>query len=106
MRKPAGQKFQSKNPQVLKGRRGKRGASRASEYLTCTPDAARTPDRPGVGRSWSAKLTVLTMLNAYPGISSADTAQLSMLTRQTLSVIVANLEEPDGSASVQGAWPD
>lgn len=34
---------------------------------------------------------VLTMLGAYPGASNADLARLSLLTPQTLSVIVANL---------------
>ena len=35
---------------------------------------------------------VLTMIRAYPGISNADLARLSLLTPQTVSVIVANLE--------------
>ncbi len=35
---------------------------------------------------------VMTMVNAYPGSSSADVARLAMLTPQTISVIVANLE--------------
>ena len=34
---------------------------------------------------------VLTMLRAYPGASNADIARLTMLTPQTVSVIVANL---------------
>jgi DNA-binding MarR family transcriptional regulator len=34
---------------------------------------------------------VLTMLTAYPGVSNADLARLTMLTPQTVSVIVANL---------------
>jgi DNA-binding MarR family transcriptional regulator len=38
------------------------------------------------------QFSVLTMLNAYPGISNADLARLSLLTPQTVSVIVANLE--------------
>lgn len=38
------------------------------------------------------QFAVLTMLVAYPGISNADVARLSMLTPQTVSVIVANLE--------------
>jgi DNA-binding MarR family transcriptional regulator len=40
----------------------------------------------------SPQFNVLTMLAAYPGISNADVARLSMLTPQTVSVIVANLE--------------
>ena len=38
------------------------------------------------------QFVVLTMLGAYPGISGADLARLSVLTPQTVSVIVANLE--------------
>ena len=36
---------------------------------------------------------VMTMVNAYPGASSADVARLTMLTPQTISLIVANLEK-------------
>jgi DNA-binding MarR family transcriptional regulator len=39
------------------------------------------------------QFTVLTMLAAYPGLSSADLARLALLTPQTISVIVANLEK-------------
>lgn len=39
------------------------------------------------------QFSVLTMLRAYPGLSNADLARLSLLTPQTLSVIVANLEK-------------
>ena len=38
------------------------------------------------------QFSVLTMLVAYPGVSNADIARLSMLTPQTVSVIVGNLE--------------
>lgn len=38
------------------------------------------------------QFSVLTMLAAYPGISGADLARLSLLTPQTMSVIVNNLE--------------
>jgi len=38
------------------------------------------------------QFSVLTMLVAYPGISGADLARLSLLTPQTMSLIVANLE--------------
>ncbi|HJV85962.1 MAG TPA: MarR family transcriptional regulator [Noviherbaspirillum sp.] len=41
------------------------------------------------------QFAVLTMLVAYPGISNADIARLSMLTPQTVSVIVANLERAE-----------
>lgn len=38
------------------------------------------------------QFTLMTMLNAYPGLSSADIARLALLTPQTVSVIIANLE--------------
>lgn len=38
------------------------------------------------------QFAVMTMLNAYPGVSSADIARLALLTPQTVSVIIANLE--------------
>ena len=38
------------------------------------------------------QFSVLTMLAAYPGASGADVARLSLLTPQTVSVIVGNLE--------------
>lgn len=38
------------------------------------------------------QFSVLTMLVAYPKISGADLARLSLLTPQTVSLIVANLE--------------
>lgn len=41
------------------------------------------------------QFSVMTMLVAYPGISNADIARLSMLTPQTVSVIVGNLERAE-----------
>jgi DNA-binding MarR family transcriptional regulator len=38
------------------------------------------------------QFAVLTMVAAYPGLSNADLARLSLLTPQTVSVIVANLK--------------
>ncbi|MDW6020842.1 MarR family transcriptional regulator [Mesorhizobium sp. BAC0120] len=38
------------------------------------------------------QFSVLTMLAAYPGLSNAELARLALLTPQTVSVIVANLE--------------
>lgn len=40
----------------------------------------------------SPQFLVMTMVNAYPGVSGADVARLTMLTPQTISLIVANLE--------------
>jgi DNA-binding MarR family transcriptional regulator len=39
----------------------------------------------------SPQFVVMTMIAAYPGLSNADLARLSMLTPQTISVIIANL---------------
>jgi DNA-binding MarR family transcriptional regulator len=39
------------------------------------------------------QFSVLTMIAAYPGISNADLARLALLTPQTVSLIVANLEK-------------
>lgn len=44
------------------------------------------------------QFSVLTMLDAYPGASGADLARLSLLTPQTMSVIVGNLVR-DGMVS-------
>ena len=38
------------------------------------------------------QFAVLTMLRAYPGLSNAELARLALLTPQTVSLIVANLE--------------
>jgi DNA-binding MarR family transcriptional regulator len=40
-----------------------------------------------------AQFVILTLLKAYPGISNADLARLAMLTPQTVSVIVVNIEK-------------
>jgi DNA-binding MarR family transcriptional regulator len=45
------------------------------------------------------QFSVLTMVAAYPGVSNADLARLSLLTPQTVSVIVANLKRSGALAS-------
>jgi DNA-binding MarR family transcriptional regulator len=42
------------------------------------------------------QFAVLTMLNAYPGLSGADVARIAFLTPQTVGVIISNLER-DGA---------
>jgi DNA-binding MarR family transcriptional regulator len=42
------------------------------------------------------QFVVLTMLNAYPGHSGAELARVALLTPQTVSVIIGNLER-DGA---------
>ncbi|WP_454647925.1 MarR family winged helix-turn-helix transcriptional regulator [Bradyrhizobium liaoningense] len=44
----------------------------------------------------SPQFAVMTMLNAYPGLSGADVARLTFLTPQTVGVIIRNLER-DGA---------
>ena len=44
----------------------------------------------------SPQFAVLTMLNAYPGLSGADVARVALLTPQTVGVIIRNLER-DGA---------
>jgi len=41
----------------------------------------------------TAQFTVMTMIAAYPGHSGADLARIALLTPQTVSVIIANLEK-------------
>src|SRR6201992_2729631 len=43
----------------------------------------------------AAQFAVMTMVNAYPGVSNADIARLALLTPPTVSLILANLEKAD-----------
>lgn len=49
------------------------------------------------------QFSVLTMISAYPGHSSADLARVALLTPQTLSVIINNLER--AGAIIRKAHP-
>jgi DNA-binding MarR family transcriptional regulator len=79
-------------PKVGEGKRGpegylgyllrQAGAAHARRMERALSDLGVTPPQ----------FVVLTMLVAYPGISNAEIARLAMLTPQTVSVIVANLE--------------
>lgn len=79
-------------PAVGEGKRGERG------HIGYLLRQAHTAHRQAMERALSTfgltppQFSVLTMLVAYPGASGADIARLSMLTPQTVSVIVANLE--------------
>lgn len=79
-------------PATGMGKRGERG------HIGYLLRQAQTAHRQAMERALSAlgvtppQFSVLTMLAAYPGASGADIARLSMLTPQTVSVIVANLE--------------
>lgn len=85
---------------------GKRGQEGYLGYLLRQAAAAY---RNGVERSLAdlevtpPQFSVLTMLNAYPGLSGADLARLALLTPQTVHVIVANLER--SGAVVRSAHP-
>jgi DNA-binding MarR family transcriptional regulator len=74
---------------------GKRGAEGRLGYLLRQANVAfrarleRTLADTGVTQP---QFAVLTMIAAYPGCSSADLARLSLLTPQTVTVIVANLK--------------
>ena len=75
---------------------GKRGESGYLGYLLRQAGAAnrlRMERALGDLGVTSPQFVVLTMLGAYPGLSNADLARLALLTPQTVSVIVANLEK-------------
>ena len=75
---------------------GKRGESGHIGYLLRQAHAAHRIRMEKVLAESGMTLpqfSVLTMLAAYPGASGADLARLSLLTPQTMSVIVGNLEK-------------
>jgi len=78
---------------------GKRGEQGHIAYLLRQAQAAtrltleRTLADLGVT---TPQFAVLTMLNAYPGLSGADVARVALLTPQTVGVIIGNLER-DGA---------
>ena len=79
-------------PEAGQGKRGEDG------YLGYLLRQAAGAYRLGVERALTGldvtppQFAVLTMVAAYPGLSNADLARLALLTPQTVSVIVANLE--------------
>jgi DNA-binding MarR family transcriptional regulator len=78
-------------PSVGEGKRGEEG------HLAYLLRQANVALRAHLEREFAAfdvtqaQFAVLTMVAAYPGLSNADLARLSLLTPQTLSVTVANL---------------
>lgn len=79
-------------PDIGEGKRGEQG------YLGYLLRQASAAHRLRMERALADKeitlpqFLTLTMLEAYPGISNADLARLAMLTPQTVSVIINNLE--------------
>lgn len=79
-------------PQPGQGKRGEEG------YLGYLLRQASAAHRLRMERAMAdvgvtlPQFLVLTMIRAYPGLSNADLARLTLLTPQTVSVIVANLE--------------
>jgi len=79
-------------PAVGEGKRGEQG------HIGYLLRQAQTAHRQRMEKALAdSELTlpqfmVLTMLTAYPGASGADLARVSLLTPQTVSVIVGNLE--------------
>lgn len=82
-----------KIPQLGEGKRGEQGhlgyllrqagVSLRVQMERALADLGVTPPQ----------FVVMTMLGSYPDLSNADLARLSLLTPQTLSVIVANLKK-------------
>jgi DNA-binding MarR family transcriptional regulator len=83
---------QTSVPGPGEGKRGEQG------YLGYLLRQASNAVRLGIDRSLEdlgvtqPQFLVMTMINAYPGVSGAEVARLTMLTPQTISLIVSNLE--------------
>jgi DNA-binding MarR family transcriptional regulator len=84
----------ARNPAIPKPGEGKRGEAGYLGYLLRQAGVAHRQrfeeELLQVGVT-NPQFVVLTMLANYPGLSNADLARLSLLTPQTVSVIVANL---------------
>ena len=83
-------------PPPGEGKRGEQG------YLAYLLRQAHAASRLSMERALAElgvttpQFVVLTMLKAYPGLSGADLARVALLTPQTVSVIIKNLER-DGA---------
>jgi len=101
MRKRFSPPASSAVPSIPRPGEGKRGEAGHAGYLLRQAHAIhrlRMERALADLRVTPPQFAVLTMLHAYPGISNADVARLSLLTPQTVSVIVANLEKMDAIA--------
>lgn len=80
-------------PIVGEGKRGEKGHIGYLLRQACTAYRIRMEKTlAGLGVTWP-QFSVLTMIASYPDASGADLARLSLLTPQTVSVIVNNLEK-------------
>jgi DNA-binding MarR family transcriptional regulator len=86
-------------PQAGEGKRGEQGY--LGYLLRQASVAARSRMERGLSEEnvTPPQFAVLTMVRAYPGLSNADLARLSLLTPQTVSVIVSNLKRAGWLAS-------
>jgi DNA-binding MarR family transcriptional regulator len=86
-------------PQPGEGKRGEQGY--LGYLLRQASVALRTRMERGLSEEdvTPPQFAVLTMVGAYPGLSNADLARLSLLTPQTVSVIVSNLKRSGRLAS-------
>lgn len=85
----------SGNPSIPKPGEGKRGTNGYFAYLLRQASASlrTTLDRVLADLDiTSPQFSALLMVGSYPDLSSAELARLSMLTPQTVNVIVRNLE--------------
>lgn len=87
------------DPMVPRPGEGRRGETGYLGYLLMQAGAANRlrleRAMAGVGVT-PPQFLVLTMTNAYPGVSNADLARLCALTPQTVNLVVRNLER-DGA---------
>ena len=94
-------KSKMNSPEIPAVGEGKRGEKGHIGYLLRQAYAAhriRMEHALEVTGATMPQFSGLTMLAAYPRASGADLARLSLLTPQTMSVIIANLER-DGAVS-------
>jgi len=87
--------MESKRSQIPAVGEGQRGEEGHIAYLLRQAHAAVRLDIEQALADLSVtqpQFLIMTLVNAYPGCSSADLARLAMLTPQTISLIVANLE--------------
>ncbi len=79
-------------PAAGEGRRGEGGHIGYLLRQAGTAFRTRMDEALGALDVTTPQFVALTMISAYPGLSSADLARLSLLTPQTITVIVGNLK--------------